>query len=168
MSVSFFFLFKESFLANTISFRYMLLHSKHEECCGFYNFKTTPFFKNTTKINYVGFWNNTLRQNLHHSVFFWCSGFDCFPKAKIFSGRVASFYTVWFILNAINFPAWRSLSVQSSLCSLLLQIADGIATWVSLNLWLSLQEALFWSTSCKLKYFSECIWIWTWFRKSSI
>lgn len=43
MSVSFFFyLFKESFLANTISFRYMLLHSKHEECCGFYNFKTTP------------------------------------------------------------------------------------------------------------------------------
>lgn len=69
-----------------------------------------------------------LWQDLHHFVFFWGSGFDCFPKAKIFSGRVASFYTVWFILNAwsLQFPCMkkplcRAFSINCC-CRLLIEL----------------------------------------------
>lgn len=119
------FFLKKTFLANNIPFKQVLLCSKHEKCHDFITLKLLLSSKALLKLFMLASEIYT-EAELHCSVFFWGSGFDCFPKAKMYSGKAACWYAVWFSLNFCQFPCMerpqcRALSVHCS-CRLLIEL----------------------------------------------
>lgn len=145
----------------------MLPCNKRERCHGFYNFKTTPFFRRTIQIIYAGFWNNTLKQNLNHSVFFWGSGFDCFSWGQNVSQR--SWQLFGFAQTPSVFLCGEArLRRVLSLCIVL------ASCWPNCSLSFEFVTVCLFRRPCPevvvagSQHFSKCIWIRMWFRKSLI